>query len=71
MAYNKSPINLYYLDETNNEFLIESDQTLTEIVKKAADERKMESREGPISINLVVVSPIKRGLRFYKSSAIS
>ena len=50
---------------------IENDITLQELIQKAINYNKKNNIVGPVSINVIVVSPIPKFLRHYKSSALS
>jgi len=70
-TYKKSPITLYFLDINNTEHNIQSDLILQEAIEKAFIQHKKNGNNGVFTLSLIVVNPVPKFLRLYKSTALS
>jgi len=63
--YMKSPIVLHYIDETSEKVPIEEEKQLSRALEKAIFEHQKKGATGPIIFELIVASPMIKGIRNY------
>jgi len=61
----RSPIVLHYIDEFNEKINIDDEKTLTKALEKAIYDHQKKGAQGPIVLELIVASPLIKGLRNY------
>ncbi len=61
----KSPIVLHYIDETHEKVPIEDEKQLSRALEKAIFEHQKKGTSGPILFEVIVASPMLKGIRNY------
>lgn len=61
----RSPITLHYIDEFNERITIDDDKTFSRALEKAIYDHQKKAIVGPIVLQLIVASPMVKGIRNY------